>query len=221
MDEENVTVISEDDRVEIEKRIRVELEAEYNTRLDSAVNKISQQMQQENKRVVEEALERYRKEMAPPSTEDVQKLLSQEYVEFKMEVKVPGVSGPDGHPAYTKEFVIQELPQKIERKIFKRVKDILLPFSEDLGALSIHLLEGDVSSKIIKIMNTFEPAFETMVAVSCICLNPYEEDKEVTEEWVRDHLSSTRILRVVMAQFEVNHMRDFFSLLFQGSTLLK
>lgn len=218
MDEENVTVISEDDRVEIEKRIRVELEAEYNTRLDSAVNKISQQMQQENKRVVEEALERYRKEMAPPSTEDVQKLLSQEYVEFKMEVHIPQSADS---PAHIKEFVIQELPQKIERKIFKRVKDILLPFSEDLGALSIHLLEGDVSSKIIKIMNTFEPAFETMVAVSCICLNPYEEDKEVTEEWVRDHLSSTRILRVVMAQFEVNHMRDFFSLLFQGSTLLK
>jgi hypothetical protein len=211
--------IPEETELDIENRLRVSLQKEYDTRLEVELQKIQNQLQKENEKVVKEALERYRKEMLPPTEQDVQKLLEQEYVEFKMEIRVPQKDGEEKY--ISKTFVIQELPQKVEKKIFKKIREVLTPFSEDLAALSMKFLEGDASKKIVQLMNTFEPMLTVMGGIAAICLNPYGEDEDITEEWVIEHLSSTRIVKVVMAQVEANHMRDFFSLLFQGSKLLK
>jgi hypothetical protein len=123
---ETQIVVETQEREEI--NIRAELQKEYDSRLEVEVNKISQQMIVENKKVVEAAIERFRKEMAPPSEEDIQKLLSQEYVEFKIEVPVKGE---------IKHFTLRELPIAVEKKMFKRVKTILVPFASDLTAISI------------------------------------------------------------------------------------
>ena len=61
---------------------------------------------------------------------------------------------------------------------------------------------------------------DVMIGVCAICLNPFDEDEEITEDWVRKNLSATRIVKIVTAQVEANKMRDFFSLLFRNTKLL-
>jgi len=197
-----------------ETALRETLQKEYDTRLEEQVKEVTQKLTEQNKQMLEETIEKIRKEMAPPSTEDVQKLLEQEYVEFEIDIKVHGKKE-------SRKFVIRELPNKIEKKIYKRIKDIMVPFSSELAALSMNMLEGDVAKKIVQIMDTFEPMLDTVVGVCTICLNPFGEEEDVTEDWVRENLSSTRIIKIVTAQMQCNKMRDFFSLLFQGTKLLR
>lgn len=205
-------VVEEQDRVDVENRIRMELKNEYDSRLQEEIQKISSEMQKENERIVKDAIERFRREMAPPSEQDIQKLLDQEYMEFTIKVK--------GEEGKEKSFVLKELPIAVEKKIYAKVKKILIPFAEELSALSMNLLEGDAAKKIVQLMNTFDPLLDVMVSICTICLNPFEEDEEVTEEWVRKHLGSTRIVKIVSAQMEANKMRDFFSLLFRNAKLM-
>jgi hypothetical protein len=205
-------VAIEEQEADIEVRIRASLQEEYNTRLESEIQKISGEMQKENKKIVEEAITRFRKEMEPPSEEDIQKLLNQEYMEFEIDIKPRN--------GEKKHFVIRELSSETEKKIYKEVKRILVPFSSDLAALSMNLLEGDAAKKIVQLMNTFEPMLDVAVNVCAICLNPFGEDEEVDEEWVRKNLSNTRIIKILSAQMEANKMRDFFSLLFHNTKLL-
>jgi hypothetical protein len=209
------TEVVDETELDIENRLRTKLQEDYNSRLEKEIQEISAKMQVENKKVVEAAIERFRKEMAPPSTEDLQKMLEQEYVEFKIEVRTG-----KGTDAKVKHFVISELPIAVEKKIFRTVKKILIPFASDLSAISMNLLEGDAAKKIVQLMNTFEPMLDVMVSVCTICLNPNEEDEEVTDEWVLKYVSATRIVKIVSAQMEANKMRDFFSLLFRNTKLL-
>jgi hypothetical protein len=201
---------------EIEQRVTARLEAEYTTRLEVEINKISARLRDENTKIVTEAIERYKKELAPPTEQDMQKLLTQEYVEFTVELRFK----KEGKETETKTFTIQELPQKVERRIYKKIKDVLIPFSSELAAMSMNMLEGDAAKKIVQIMNTFEPMLDVMAGIAAISLNPYGEDDDITDEWVRENMSSTRIAKIVMAQIEANRMRDFFSLLFRGSKAL-
>jgi len=218
MIEEKDVVAVEEKKEDIEVRLREELQKEYDTRLEAEINRISAQLKEQNQKVVAEALERYRVEMAPPSQDDVQKLLDQEYVEFKVKVRVPK---EEGEGTREHEFTISELPQNVERKILKKIKSVLIPFSSDLAGISMNLLEGDAAKKIVQIMNTFEPLLDTMSGIAAIVLNPDDELDWLDEGWVRENLSSTRIVRIVTAQLEANHIRDFFSLVFQGSKLLR
>jgi hypothetical protein len=225
-DVQTATVVEEQNagQVEIEVRLREKLQAEYQTRLESEILKISQKLQEENQVVIKTALEEYRKAMTPPTEKDVQKLLDQEYVEFKIKLRLPIKNGPneDSDSKYQeKTFVIAELPQRVEKRIFKKIKDILVPFSSELGALTFNMLEGDAAKKVVQLMNTFEPVLNVLGSIAAICLNPYEDDEDITEEYVVENISSTRIVKIIMAQLEANHMRDFSSLLFQGSKLLK
>jgi len=213
MAEENVVIMDAPEKTteSLEIEIRKKLQEEYDSRLESEIKKISARMQEENTKIVQEALERYRKEMTPPTSEDIQKLLEQEYLEFKVDVRVGGTS---------KNFVIRELPQKVEKRMFKKIKDVLVPFSSELESVKMNLLDGDPAKKIVQLMNTFEPIFELMVSVAAITLNPFGEEEGINEEWISEHLSSTRIMHVVNAQMEANRMRDFFSLLSQSSKQL-
>jgi hypothetical protein len=207
----NEEMVQTEQGLEVEQKIRTKLEEEYNSRLTSEVSKISKQMTDENQKLLTAAIEKFRKEMVPPSDADIQKLLEQEYAEFHVELKV----GKD-----TRTFIIREVPMEVEKKIYKKIKSILVPLASDLAAVTMNLLEGDAAKKVVQLMNTFEPVLDAMTGVCAICLNPYGEEKEINEEWVRKNLGSTRILKIVTAQLEANKMRDFFSLLFRNTKQL-
>jgi hypothetical protein len=198
----------------LEAKLRAQFEVDYQKRLEAQIVEISKQMTAENQKIVQEAIERFRKEMLPPNEQDIKKLVDQEYMEVTFEIP----SGRKGKEKKT--FVIRELPQSVERRMFKKVRERLVPFATEMAGLSMNLMDGDVAKKLVQVMNTFEPALDVMVSICTLCLNPFGEDEEVDEKWVADHVSSTRILKIVTAQFQCNKLRDFFSLLFQGSKLV-
>ncbi len=210
---------TEEKELDLEIAIREKLEAEYSTRLQKEIQEISNKMTEDNKKIVAEAIDRFRKDMAPPEEPDIQKLLEQEYITFRIDVKYQAKGGEEKWR--TKTFIIQEVPNKVEKKIYAKIREVLVPFSTEIASITMNMLEGDAAKKIVQIMNTFEPLLDVMVGIATICLNPYGEDEEVDEDWVKEHLSSTRIVKIITAQIECNRMRDFFSLLFQGSKLLK
>ncbi|SRR6266566_4198911 len=208
------TVLQPESLVDLEKDLREKLQKEYDARLEEQVKEVTQKLTEENQKMVEQAIEGIRKEMAPPSAEDIQKLLEQEYVEFTVEV-------PDRKKKQKRQFMLRELPNSVEKKIYKKVKQILIPFSTELAGLSMNLLEGDAAKKLVQMMDAFEPMLDSIVSVCTICLNPFGEEEDVTEMWVQENLSSTRIVKIVTAQLQVNKFRDFLSLLSQGSKLLR
>lgn len=212
MGEEAVMAVEQQDATET--ALRETLQKEYDNRLASQVKEFTDKLSEQNQKALEQTIEKIRKEMTPPTADDVQKLLEQEYVEFEIDVSQRGKSEK-------RKFVIRELPNAVEKKIYKRIKQILVPFSAELAALSMNLMEGDAAKKIVQMMDAFEPMLEAMVSICTICLNPFGEEEDITEEWVANNLSSTRILKIVTAQLQANKMRDFFSLLFQSTKLLR
>jgi hypothetical protein len=173
------------------------LEAENKKQMDD----LSVAVREENKKAIDAAMEEIQKKLKPPTQEEIQKLLNQELMEFT--VTVGGTE--------KRKFTIVELPQAVEKKMVRVIRDRLVPIATEISALTMNLLQGDAADKLVKLMSTFEPALGVMTDLCVIVLNPYGDDKEVTLEWVEKNLTSQRILSIVVAQFECNRMRDFFS----------
>lgn len=162
----------------------------------------------ENKQRFEEALKEIRAKLEPPKPEDIQKMLDEEYVTFK--VKLPFGDGD-------KEFVLEELPQAIEKKFYRLVKDKLVPLTQEINSIKMNLLDGgDISKKILAMAETVEPILDVLAGVASIALNPRGKIDGINVEWVQENLSSMRILSVVNAQAQCNRLRDFFSILSRG-----
>lgn len=198
----------------LEVKLRERLEVEYQKSLEVKIKEISDKMTEENKKLVQDAIEKFRKDMLPPGPEDIKKLLEQEYAEFTIEIPIGR-----GNSRTKKTFTICELPQAVEKKMFKKVKEIVVPLSTEFAQITVNLLEGEAGKKIVQLMNTFEPVLDLMAGIAAISLNPYGEEEEVTEEWVAGNISSTRIAKIVTAQMECNKVRDFLSLVFRGAQL--
>lgn len=201
--------------IDLEAKLRAQFEIDYQKRLETQIAEISQKMTQENQKIVSEAIERFRKEMVPPGEQDIKKLVEQEYMEVEFEIEAGKKKG-----GAKRKFTIRELPQAVEKRMFKKVKDRLVPFASELAGISMNLMDGDVAKKLVQVMNTFEPALDVMTSICTLCLNPFGDEEDIDEEWVANHLSSTRIVKIVTAQAQCQKLRDFTSLLFAGSKLV-
>jgi len=207
-------VMESNDEKEI--TLRMKLQAEFDTRLENEVSEITKKLIDENNKNFTAQMKKIREEMAPPAEADIQKMLDQEYLEFKFKLVIR-----KGESQREKDFVIRELSQKAEKRMLKAIKTILVPVASEMQSISLNILDGDVAKKLIHLMNTFEPMLDVLAELAAISLDPYEEDEEVSGEWVKENLSSTKIVKVVTGQMEANYMRDFLSLLFRGTKLLQ
>src|SRR5882724_137144 len=153
----------------ITDKIRAEVEAEikaiYEAKWVKEVADIRQKLTDQNEIAIQKAIEELRAELKPPSKEDISQLLSQEYLEFK--VDIPWSDPPEGSDAnlvgseaHTRTFVIRELGQSKEKAFYKKLKEQIIPRAADIGSLTFELLEGDTAKKIISAIETFEPAFD-------------------------------------------------------------
>lgn len=188
-------VVTQDEA--LRQQIREELRAEYSKQLAEEVTKINA----ENKKMMEEAIEEWQGKQKPPTNEELEKLLSQEYITFPVKVRAKGIE---------KEFTISELPQSIERKFFKKFKERLTPKINELAELTVKIAEGEVERKITSILEMFEPALDILSDATLLVLNPFGKDEEVTLEWVQENIPSFRQWNIVLAQERVNRLRDFF-----------
>jgi len=213
----------------ITDKIRAEVEAEikaiYEAKWVKEVADIRQKLTDQNEIAIQKAIEELRAELKPPSKEDISQLLSQEYLEFK--VDIPWSDPPEGSDAnlvgseaHTRTFVIRELGQSKEKAFYKKLKEQIIPRAADIGSLTFELLEGDTAKKIISAIETFEPAFDLMADACMMLLDPKGKEK-LTLNWIQDNLSSYRQWNIINAQLQVNRLRDFFSQVSRGSGTMK
>lgn len=195
-----VTIPKFVDDATVQERIEVYLTAELTRQMDT----FRQELGVRNSKLIEQEIAKIKKAFEPPKPEDIQRLLEQEYVTFTVKVPWPGEDAP-------REFTIRELPQSVEKKFYKQLKEKLLPRAQDLAALSFKLLDGKAEDKIKSLLDAFDQTFDILADTIVLILDPRGKNDQVTREWVQEHISSGRQWHIIEAQAEANRLRDFFS----------
>src|SRR4051812_31980434 len=204
-----VPLTDEQTRIEIEKKVRADLEVQ-NAKDNADFQEL---LRKENREIVQKELASWREAQKPPTTEDIQKVLSQEYITFSIEVVME-----DGA---RRTFTLRELPQAIEKKFFNKLKDDFIPRLTDMQGLKMDMLEKeDAIAKIRHVVESFEPAFNLIADSVALVLNPYGKEPGVDRDWVQQNISVGRMWNIIQAQISCNRLRDFFSSVFRESSRL-
>ncbi len=148
-------------------------------------------------------LEKIRQEMKPPSNEDLQKLLNQEYQEFTVKVWERALKTE-------RVFVIRELPQAIELKLFKSIQKNLVPHLKTISGLEFET-GTNMAGKLQQVVEIIPEMMELLAENCATCLDPFESDG-INKDWVQKNMNSDRIIKVLSAQITANRFRDFFSI---------
>lgn len=196
----------------IRKEVRQELEGDFIKKYEQAASAL----RESNRLAIDAALEDLRKNATPPTPSEIETTLNQEYVTFR--VSIP-IRASETKSAYVREFELVELPIAVEKKFYKIVGDKIKPRLKDLTAFDgSGFFDGDLNEKFGQFQSLFDPSLDLLCDVAALVLNPYDEDKEITSDWVSKHLASWRIWNLVMAQININRVRDFFSVVFRDSS---
>ncbi len=167
------------------------------------LDKVVTELRDQNKKILEEKIEEYRKQLTPPTPEELTTLLNQEYVEFP--VKLRNGNGT------VKTFTIRELPLEAETKLMKAIQKTLGERLVEIGRLDWSAGMSMVE-RIDKIMTMVPGAVDTLADCCAVCLDPYGEDEHITGEWVRKHVGAQKFAAIIHAQIEASRYRDFLSL---------
>lgn len=172
-----------------------QLEARYQARLDQEVARLREQSQK--------AVEDFRRSFPPPSDEQIERLLYPELTEF--EVTLGG-----------RRFALRELPALAEKRFLRLVEQKLpalvgeiLSFDERLG--------DDPQRAFTHLLGRAGAALDLVSEACALVLDP-AGDAGVTREFIQQHASTARQLRILEAQLLLNGARDFLSRLFPGWT---
>lgn len=161
----------------------------------------------DNKKMIEEKLEEYRKQNTPLTPDELKTLISQEYVVF--DFKMLG-----RREKLEREFTIAELPVKIEKKVLDVLRKLIAEFYPKLQAAEWSTTDSWVE-RFEKLIGMAPDALDKIADIIAICLDPYNEEKGITGEWVGDNLTTGKMLTVLRLQVEASRYRDFLSLVSQ------
>lgn len=182
--------------------VRKDLDVEYAEKYAKEIDLI----RGESQTFVKKQMEDWKKEQLPLDTKELQVLLSQEYLTFDVKVQTRDV---DKKPC-VREFTLVELPQVTEKRFLESAQKHLISFIEESASMD-WTLNMSTASSLQNILDTMPSALDVAAELVSICLNPWNDDKEITSKWVAEHLSTFRIANILIAQCEVNKYRDFFS----------
>jgi hypothetical protein len=169
-------------------------------RKTAELSRIVEQIKVENTKTLESKIEEFRKALTPPTPEELNTLLNQEYLEFPMKVGANGTM---------REFVIRELPLATEIKVVKVIQKTLGARLQEIAR--IDWVTGMSNLERIEKLVTMVPgAMETIADCVALCLDP--SGKEITGEWVQSNIGLQRLTGILHAQMAVSRYRDFLSL---------
>lgn len=197
---------------ELYNKIRDSIDLEYQQRFliwkKQELSDIEAKMDDKVRDLVAEFWEKWKEEQKPPTAEEIQKLLSQEYVEFPIKII--------GRDKKERTFVLRELPQKVERKFYREFKERLKNYGPQIAAFAQANIGSTVEQQLFHVLDSIDGAFDIIADGVAICLDPFGEDPDMTTEWVQDNISIKRSWDILEAQSQVNRLRDFFSQLYQA-----
>ena len=183
----------------LKPEVRQALELEYAAKYDQFVDTARQETQV----AVNAKFEEWKKASQPIATDDLKKLISQEYEEISVPIKLEAGG--------IKHCVIRELPKAVEKRFINVLKKALVPLLEEKALANFKWdLSDSMASKINTIIDMIPNGLDVMAEICAVCLDPFEKDKDINGAWVSSNMSTARIQAVVLLQFEANKYRDFF-----------
>jgi len=205
---------------EIEKKIREEYEGKFAVWKTKELAELEAQQDVQIQDAVLKYVEEWKEKQKPPSKDEIQLLLSQEYVDFELLIKYADPTDDEPSRMAQKPFTIRELPQDVEKKFYQMFRKHLTEHLPELNAFMQKNLDKSFEEKANSFMEAFEGSFDILAETVVLVLNPYNKISWLTLEWVQSHISSMRQWNIVQAQIDANKLRDFFSKLSQsGQTI--
>lgn len=167
------------------------LKARFEARLEREMDRLREQSQR--------AVEEFKRSFPPPTDEQIERLLYPELSEFQVELG-------------GRRFALRELPATAEKKFLRLVEQKLpalmaevLAFDERLG--------DDAERGFTRLLTRTASALDLIADACVLVLDPLGESR-VTSDFVQQHASTARQLRILKAQLLLNGGRDFLSRLF-------
>lgn len=215
MSNETTEVSVEELRVKIREEERKAAESQAKEKLEvwkaEELADLEARQQQLIHEDVEKLVQKYMEEQGPPTADEIQKLLSQEYLEFKVSIRTV-VGEADEERVKTIEFVITELPQSVEKQFYKKFKKQIVDLAPQINAWVQKNLDKSVIERVEGFLETVDGGMDLMAEAVVYVLNPRGKKTFITKEWVADNISSIRQWNILQAQADANRLRDFFSL---------
>ena len=212
-------------RKTFEKELRLSLREEYEQLFKIWQAKDLKEIESKQDGIINEGLtklfEKYKEEQKPPTPDDIQQLLNQDYETFPVKVQIEDGENTDGEAKYTTElFTIRELPQAAEIKFYTQFKTKILDKATELQAFTQESIDMPFEQKVKSIMTVFGESFDMLADTVVIVLNPFDKRKVkgkfIDRDWVQNNISSNRQWSIVEAQLKVNRVKDFFSRISQS-----
>jgi hypothetical protein len=214
MAEEVITpdAVLEAEPSEFEQKIKLEYEEKFEIWKAKDLAALREENDKKVQEQVKKLFDTWQKEQKPPSLEDIKVLLDQEYGEVPIQIPIYD----DNDEKTIQKFVIRELPQSIERKFYKQFKSRVKDKGPEISAFTQRNMDQPFEKQLDSFLETFDGAFDILADAVVLILNPRGKKPQITQEWVADNIASNRMYSIIMAQVEVNRLRDFFSRVFQS-----
>lgn len=136
---------------------------------------------------------------APPSDEQIERLLYPELAEFPVELG-------------SRQFMLREMPAIAEKKFLRLVEQRLPALLQELLSLD-ERLDDNAAEVFTRVIGRAGSALDLVTEACTLVLDPNGE-LGVTREFVQQHASTARQLRILQAQLLLNGARDFLSQVF-------
>lgn len=193
------------ERIALENSLR----HEFQKQLDDSRVDLEEKLREQNKKALSEFMEDYKKQNTPPTPEEVQKMLDQEYPEFRAKIRLNGSS---------ETVVLRELPASAERKFVRLIQEKTAPQIREFAKLMLDILreretdKGDLDALFKNL--PLDPISDMISEGTAIVLS-HALDRVVKPEEVEASMSHSRQLSILLAQADCNRVRDFFSYAFR------
>lgn len=158
----------------------------------------------QNKEMIQAEIDKWKKKNVPPSQEELNTLLTQEYLEFTVEIVI------DGDRKKKRSFTICELPSKGEKKFFHVLRNKVMPNISAIMAVDFGNVT--VGERLTKLVDVIPDGLDMLAELTAVALDPRGKHKdEITPDWVDENLSLNRQIHIIECQFRANRLRDFTS----------
>ena len=204
-EEQSLQIEKEVDRRLSEERTRIVTETKrlFQTQLEVEVQMIKKRLEDQNRETIEKAVEEFKKQQAPPTPDEVQKILDAEYLTFPLKIRWSG-------KVEIEEIELRELPAAVERKIVRLIKEKARPVIEKIAPALLEVMQGTGIDKLTAVFELIDPASDIVLEIVTLILSE-TTGRKITKETVEKSLSFNRQVGIITAQMECNRLRDFFS----------
>jgi len=191
--------------------LRAEIRKEYEQLFKLWKESELQELEKTNDKTIQEGLQKlfdkWVEEQKPPTNEEIQLLLNQEYETFFLKVHFLDDAGEEK----SEMFTLRELPQSVEIAFYKQFTDRVMNKVQSLAAFAQTDIERPFEERAKSFLTLFGEGFDLLADAVVLVLNPFGKRKDITRDWIQQHVSSNRQWNIIEAQMKVNRLKDFFS----------